>query len=146
MYFKNKISITLLAVFSLGLASCQDQKKERASPEVFRQHSEQGPPSTTTVQNVVVESEVRVEEYRDLAPILDTKFHENIRKKTEQLEQSNAKLVNSGTTHFTEKDANINSYDNVTMKSDKNTSLTELDAVEQAIQAAAPALEDNTEN
>ena len=61
------------------------------------------------------------------------------------MEQSNAKLDSSSSTHYLENDDNINSNDDARMKSEKNTGLTELDAVEQAIQAAAPALYDNVE-
>lgn len=77
---------------------------------------------------------------------MDAEFEENMRRKTELLEQSNAKLESSSTTHYLENDDNINSNDDATKKSEKNTGLTELDAVEQAIQAAAPALYDNVDN
>lgn len=146
MSIKNKINTVLLASFAFGLASCQDQKKEKVSPEVFHHYSDPGETIEPSVKDIVSEPKAPVEEYRKLTPVLDAEFEENMRRKTELLEQSNAKLENSSTTHYAENDANINSHDNVTTKSEKKTGLTELDAVEQAIQAAAPALDDNTEN
>lgn len=146
MSIKIKINTVLLAILAFGLASCQDQKKEKVSPEAFNQSSEPSETISPTVKDIGSEPQAPVEEYRKLTPVLDVEFEDNMREKTKLLEQSNAKLENSSTTHYAENDANINSHDNVTTKSEKNTGLTELDAVEQAIQAAAPVLEDNTEN
>ncbi|MCP0917786.1 hypothetical protein MUB04_14720 [Acinetobacter indicus] len=146
MSIKIKISSVLLATLALGLIACQDQKKENVSPEIFHQKSIPAETPTPTVKNLASESQNSIEEYRKLTPVSDNEFKENMRRKYELLEKSNAKLDTSYKTHNAINNANINSNDNVTTKSDKNTGLTELDAVEQAIQAAAPALEDTTEN
>ena len=146
MSIKNKIDTALLVTIALGLTACQDQKKENVSPEVFHQKSMPAETPTQTVKNLASESQTSIEEHKKLTPVLDNEFQENMRRKYELLEKSNAKLDTSYKTHNAVNNANINSNDNVTTKSDKNTGLTELDAVEQAIQAAAPALEDTTEN
>lgn len=146
MSIKIKINTVLLATIALGLAACQDQKKENVSPEVFHQKTMPAETSTQAVKNLASESQTSIEEYRKLTPVLDNEFKENMRRKYELLEKSNAKLDTSYKTQNAVNNANINSNDNVATKSDKNTGLTELDAVEQAIQAAAPALEDTTEN
>ena len=135
-----------MASLVFGLASCQDQKKEKISPEVIHSYTDPGKRIEPSVKDIVSEPQAPVEEFRKLTPVLDADFEENMRRKTELLEQSNAKLDSSSTTHYLENDDNINSNDDATMKSEKNTGLTELDAVEQAIQAAAPALYDNVEN
>ena len=146
MFIKNKINTVLLASLVFGLASCQDQKKEKISPEVIHSYTDPGKTIEPSVKDIVSEPQAPVEEYRKLTPVLDAEFEENMRRKTELLEQSNAKLESSSTTHYLENDDNINSNDDATKKSEKNTGLTELDAVEQAIQAAAPALYDNVDN
>ena len=44
MFIKNKINTVLLASLVFGLASCQDQKKEKISPEVIHRISPWKPP------------------------------------------------------------------------------------------------------
>lgn len=146
MFVKKNIHAAILASLAFGLVACQEQKKEKLSPEVFREYTEPSEVLSPTVKDLIAESKNTGEEYRKLEPVLDEDFKKNMWEMENLLDQSNAKLVNPDITHNSENDANIISNDNETAISDKNSGLTELDAVEQAIQAAAPALEDNTEN
>lgn len=147
MCIKINSKTALLVSLSFLISACQEHKSENLPHESNDQPvSNNVQLQATNQSSVAVKPNISESKPRVLTPISNAEFEESMRKKNESLDMSNAILARSESTHNIKNDVNMDSDIYMATKTDKNTNLTELDAVEQAIQAAAPALDDNTDD
>jgi hypothetical protein len=143
MYFNKKIFLPTLAIVSVTLAACQDStspKPSQINEEEYGIKKEIPQPSVTIA---VPDNPTRVEdEYINLEPIPDSEFNAMMAKNEEKLKSSNATLNKLELSEEIQNNVSISDHEYSATNSIKNSSQTELDAVNQAIQAALPALDE----
>lgn len=143
MFFDRKIVLPIMAIVLLSSSGCQKQEVPNAT---IIEENESGvnikPTQPSVVPTPNKDTKLEQEQFTKLEPVSDSEFDALMKKNEDNIKSSNAMLNTLDSSVELENDDSIVNDEYSATKTITTSSNTELDAVNQAIQAALPALEE----